>query len=588
MVLVHSATKGLAAMTLALAHSRGWLDYDERVCALAGVRPTGKGTHHRQAAVTHQAGLSPSASRWAGTSSPTSIAWRSSLPDRRRSGSQGADRPITPLTLGFYEGELLRRVAPGRRSLGQFFRDEIAAPLGLDFYIGLPDTVPDARLAVLDTNLLAMLRGMPVTLMLASLNPRSAIYRALVVNPGDRVYLDRSRVYARRLEVPSGGGVGTARAMARAYSVFATDGRELGLRPETLAALRAPAVPATHGFHDEALKGEVEFSLGFMKSCPNWRFGHAGAYGSPGAGGSLATPIQRPASPTPMSPIACGASWTTRETGLAAGHSGVTTGWPPRSQGQPGGRAVDGATVPEAKYSDSPMTSTRVTDAAIDALYQAPLDQFVARRNALATDLRKAGDRAGADEVKALAKPSVIAWAVNQAWWRDRAAVQRVFDATAAQRAAHGTGTADVRAAADARAEAVKTVIDLAVTALADRRRDPDARHRLVGTVEALAAAAGRRASARAASSVSCSPPGSKRSACWQRWPGPRRPAPRPPRGPPSCATLRSDRAPPLRRQGRGRRGPPTAPPPTRPHPTRSRLTHHGHRPQAPGPREAA
>src|SRR5690349_25140860 len=32
MVVVHSATKGLAAMTLALAHSRGWLDYEERVC----------------------------------------------------------------------------------------------------------------------------------------------------------------------------------------------------------------------------------------------------------------------------------------------------------------------------------------------------------------------------------------------------------------------------------------------------------------------------------------------------------------------------------------------------------------------------
>ena len=33
MVVVHSATKGLAAMTLAIAHSRGWLDYEEQVCA---------------------------------------------------------------------------------------------------------------------------------------------------------------------------------------------------------------------------------------------------------------------------------------------------------------------------------------------------------------------------------------------------------------------------------------------------------------------------------------------------------------------------------------------------------------------------
>jgi CubicO group peptidase (beta-lactamase class C family) len=123
--------------------------------------------------------------------------------------------------------------------------------------------------------------------MLAAVNPRSAIYRALVINPGSEVSLDDARVYARNLEVPSGGGVGTARAMACAYSVFATGGRELGLRQDTLQALRAPAIPSGHGFYDEALKGEIQFSLGFMKTCPNWPFGHAGAFGSPGAGGSL-------------------------------------------------------------------------------------------------------------------------------------------------------------------------------------------------------------------------------------------------------------------------------------------------------------
>src|SRR6185503_1246165 len=124
-------------------------------------------------------------------------------------------------------------------------------------------------------------------LMMASLNPRSAIFRALMVNPGSWVSLDDDRVYARDLEVPSGGGVGTARAIARAYSAFSTGGRELGLRPDTLEALMAPAIPPAHGFYDEALKGEIQFSLGFMKPCPNWPFGHAGAFGAPGAGGSL-------------------------------------------------------------------------------------------------------------------------------------------------------------------------------------------------------------------------------------------------------------------------------------------------------------
>jgi CubicO group peptidase (beta-lactamase class C family) len=81
--------------------------------------------------------------------------------------------------------------------------------------------------------------------------------------------------------------VGTARAIARAYGVFATGGRQLGLAPATLAALTAPAVAPVRGFHDECMKGEIQFSLGFMKPSANWSFGHPGAFGSPGAGGSL-------------------------------------------------------------------------------------------------------------------------------------------------------------------------------------------------------------------------------------------------------------------------------------------------------------
>jgi CubicO group peptidase (beta-lactamase class C family) len=95
-------------------------------------------------------------------------------------------------------------------------------------------------------------------------------------------------VYARDLEVPAGGAVGTARAIARAYGVFATGGCELGLRPETLQLLAAPAIPPTRGFFDECLKADcVQFSLGFMKSSSTWSFGSAGSFGAPGSGGSL-------------------------------------------------------------------------------------------------------------------------------------------------------------------------------------------------------------------------------------------------------------------------------------------------------------
>jgi CubicO group peptidase (beta-lactamase class C family) len=201
----------------------------------------------------------------------------------------GTRQAYHALTLGFFESELLRRVDPKRRTLGQFLHDEIAARLGEDVYIRLPEDIPNSRLAVLAApSRLAMLFGLPPRLTLEAINPHSNLYRALVVNPGASVYIDEERVYARNLEVPSGNAVSTARGIARAYSVFASGGHELGLRPDTLDLLAAPANPPSAGFYEKCMKGRgVEFSLGFMKSCAAFPFGSVSAYGSPGAGGAM-------------------------------------------------------------------------------------------------------------------------------------------------------------------------------------------------------------------------------------------------------------------------------------------------------------
>jgi CubicO group peptidase (beta-lactamase class C family) len=57
--------------------------------------------------------------------------------------------------------------------------------------------------------------------------------------------------------------------------------------PGVAASAGSSTVPSTHGFYDECLKGEVPFSLGFMKPSPLWPFGSRSAFGSPGAGGAL-------------------------------------------------------------------------------------------------------------------------------------------------------------------------------------------------------------------------------------------------------------------------------------------------------------
>lgn len=289
MVLVYSATKGLAAMTLAIAHSRGWLDYEERVCTYwPEFAQNGKERITVRQLLAHQAGLfafdEPVDRNVVADPDRLSIILARQTP----AWPPGERQAYHAITLGFYQSELLRRVDPQHRTLGRFFQDEIATPLELDFYIRLPEGVPNSRLAPLvSPSIWAMLTGMPIRLVLASMTPCSNIYRALAVNPGSGIALDPDKVYARDLEVPSGGGVGTARAIARAYGAFADGGRELGLRPETLDALSAPATPPKRGFYDECMKGEVQFSLGFMKPNPTWPFGSPAAFGAPGAGGSL-------------------------------------------------------------------------------------------------------------------------------------------------------------------------------------------------------------------------------------------------------------------------------------------------------------
>jgi CubicO group peptidase (beta-lactamase class C family) len=287
MVIVYSATKGLAAMTLAIAHSRGWLDYEKRVCEYwPEFAQQGKERITVRQLLAHHAGLfafdEPLDRDLVTDLDRLAIM----LARQKPAWEPGSRQAYHGISLGFYEGEVLRRIDPQHRSLGQFFQDEIASPLGLDVYIRLPETIPVSRLATIARpRPIDMLLGFPPRLLLDTMSPRSKIVRAL---RGSELPHDERHVYARNLEVPSGGAVGTAAAIAHAYSVFATGGHRLGLRQETLDLLAAPAIPSAHGFYDECMKADgVQFSLGFMKPGSAIKFGGARSFGSPGAGGAM-------------------------------------------------------------------------------------------------------------------------------------------------------------------------------------------------------------------------------------------------------------------------------------------------------------
>jgi hypothetical protein len=99
---------------------------------------------------------------------------------------------------------------------------------------------------------------------------------------------------------------------------------------------------------------------------------------------------------------------------------------------------------------------------AADLLYGLPLDEFTAARNAAAKEFRDRGLRDEADAVKALAKPSVAAWAVNQLTRRRHADLDEFLDASVVARDAQLGGAADAREAVQRQRQALETLVRVA------------------------------------------------------------------------------------------------------------------------------
>jgi CubicO group peptidase (beta-lactamase class C family) len=187
-----------------------------------------------------------------------------------------------PVTFGWLVGELVRRV--DGRSLGRFFREEIAAPLGADFHIGLGSAeerrAADITALAPPPELAEAFRGgasgEPPLLLLAFVNPSGTG--------------DHNSAAHRRAEIPAINGHGSAAALARIYSALARGGELGGVR--LLSPAGAERVRALQAEGTDALLGvPIRMGLGYWLTQPGvtgFAFGpNPGAFGHPGAGGSL-------------------------------------------------------------------------------------------------------------------------------------------------------------------------------------------------------------------------------------------------------------------------------------------------------------
>jgi CubicO group peptidase (beta-lactamase class C family) len=184
------------------------------------------------------------------------------------------------LTYGHLVGEVIRRISG--KTPGVFFREEVAAPLGVDFHIGLPQS-EDSRVAdiVPPTTEEMTAAGAPTTL------DRDTLVGRTLSNPPLRAEF-ANRPDWRRAEIPAANGHGNARAVAQVMAVLACGGKVDGVRllgEETIAK----AIEEQRYAKDLILGFKMRWGLGFMLASrqlplgPNPRtFGHGGWGGSLG------------------------------------------------------------------------------------------------------------------------------------------------------------------------------------------------------------------------------------------------------------------------------------------------------------------
>ena len=275
-VLVYSSTKGVTATAANLLIERGALDPDAPAAKYwPEFGAAGKDAIPVRQLLSHQAGLPLVDGDF---TIADVLAWDpvvDALASQPPRWEPGTSHGYHMRTYGWLVGELIRRV--DGRTIGQFVADELAAPLGLDFWIGLPED-QEPRCATL-------VPAGPSDLV--ELLPEGTLLREAIPNPGGLFAYDErwnTRPF-HAAELPSSNGIGDARSLARLYAslIGEVDGVRL-LEPETVRAASTPEARGT----DAVLMIETAYGLGFMLPPSLDQYAGPTAFGHAGAGGSLA------------------------------------------------------------------------------------------------------------------------------------------------------------------------------------------------------------------------------------------------------------------------------------------------------------
>jgi CubicO group peptidase (beta-lactamase class C family) len=284
---IFSCTKGLTAVCMLILVDRGALALD---AAVAEYWPEfaahGKGATTVADVLSHQSRL-PAFRMTVGVAElQDHEALAAALAAQEPFTEDAAAHVYHAFTFGYLCGELVRRV--DGRSLGRFFAEEVAAPLRLEAFIGLPPEY-EPRVSVLERrdDYGELLAGLHLDDSVPYVRLLKAVYAEPPIADHPDEWFNRPELH--RAEIPAVGGIATARALARLYACLAGGGTLDGVQlisPRTVALAREP-----HSvWDDEAFFVGNRFGLGF-ELYPEMRghgpveegFGHSGLGGSVGA-----------------------------------------------------------------------------------------------------------------------------------------------------------------------------------------------------------------------------------------------------------------------------------------------------------------
>lgn len=290
---VFSTTKGMTAICANQLAQQGRLDTDAPVATYwPEFAANGKADIPVSYLLSHQAGLA-----WVdGTmTAEEALSWDpvvEALANQAPAWEPGSQHGYHATTYGWLVGEVIRRVAD--RSVGTYLAEEVAGPLDLDLWIGLPEA-EEHRVAMLISMIPAGISADDlagesenplVQMMQAFLGPDTPLGKALFAPGGalaDQDIWNSRAMHAA--EVPAANGICDARSLARLYA--ATVGEVDGIRLLTPEQLAKATTQLTEGPNKVLMDMDIQFGLGFMLHAGMIPLGGIKSFGHFGAGGSV-------------------------------------------------------------------------------------------------------------------------------------------------------------------------------------------------------------------------------------------------------------------------------------------------------------